>query len=907
MRQMLMTLASPRPTGSGHSHTAEAHAYDCPVRLSRRRGCSRTALSDGAQWSAVRLRRGHNSSALRCHSAAADVAHIQRASGNSGCTATQLHAVQRTTLYPQQHVRLKRAGRTCAYNEEGNPCSKPWDFTDQELERIREQGPRWSDITQRQQASTRGLRGKLEDHTHVWVPGDVIQDVRALPYPDWRKLPEMPFATFLHGIRQRNWTCSYYDPDAPAWKVDMLTGPWPGFRAVVSLPDGQQRMVQMPNAGAPTFLEDHLAGGTFGGFWRSRRMADDPVSLHEYGYNQVFEQLFQAYEQRFPEEAHEDFLDDMYIEQRKYPYDCPGEKHIQLTYHTAPIMSPTTNPVVKNGLLVVCLLLPLAFMGIALGLGIFKKRKIMPQDLLEAQEFAQSKAQAQKRGKTGIMFADVAGADSTLKELQEVVEFLHNPLRFQALGAKAPKGILLEGEPGTGKTLIAKAVAGEANVPFYQMSGSEFVEFIVGVGAARIRDLFKRARAQGEPCIIFVDEIDALGARRAQAGERADEEREQALNQLLSEMDGFTPDSGIVFIAATNRADLLDPALMRAGRFDRKIRIARPDMRGRYQILKVHARKRPMAPDVDLMQVARDLPGLSGAELANVLNEGALEAVRKGADIITRSDIYNGMDRVLQGVRRPALPSYLRVRYCMALHESGRALAATLLRRQRLAEGLPPHLERVERVSIVARGSQWTRTVFLRGSDEDYTMSTRARLQQRLRVILAGRAAEDVMLKEGPTTYSMGNMRDAMNMALKMVSNYGLSDAGITVHVPNTDVTGFMTRAFEVNVDNIDADLFGSSTQNPYPYAPQDPSVDLVRREAMELVSTAYMESVALLHKHQAALQALTDKLLDDETLEGNDIDAILDSNPPDPDDQNPFEEDGDGPDGAAMELQGAS
>eukprot|EP00894_Picocystis_sp_ML_P000054 jgi/Pico_ML_1/50571/g1757.t2 len=358
------------------------------------------------------------------------------------------------------------------------------------------------------------------------------------------------------------------------------------------------------------------------------------------------------------------------------------------------------------------------FIVVSLFFGIFKPRKAMPSDPVQAIEFGQSKGLARKEGKTSIKFDDVGGLGREVEEFQEVVEFLKDPIRFTTLGAKPPKGLLLEGGPGTGKTLVAKAIAGEAGVPFYEMSGSEFVEIIVGVGAARVRDLFKRARINA-PCIIFIDEIDALGFARADSQTQTNEEREQTLNQLLTEMDGFTPDTGVVLVAATNRADLLDPALMRAGRFDRKIKIQLPTEEGRFEILKVHARKHRVAPGLDLRQLARDLPGLSGAELANLMNEAALTAVRRDAGEIHDVDVYAAMDRILEGAKRPGLSRKLGVVYGLAVHEAGVAIAASILRMRKDC------VEEIRRVSMVPRGKDWTRTVFVYSSDDAYTPITR--------------------------------------------------------------------------------------------------------------------------------------------------------------------------------------
>ncbi|GFH25563.1 AAA domain-containing protein, partial [Haematococcus lacustris] len=353
--------------------------------------------------------------------------------------------------------------------------------------------------------------------------------------------------------------------------------------------------------------------------------------------------------------------------------------------------------------------------------------------------------------------------------------FLKDPKAFNRLGARPPKGILLEGDPGTGKTLLAKALAGEAMVPFYQMAGTEFTEGIVGVGAARVRDLFKRARANA-PCIIFVDELDALGLKRAEGDGtgKVNEEREQTLNQLLTEMDGFTPDIGVVFMGATNRADLLDPALMRPGRFDRKVRMPKPDTEGRFDILQLHLRKKKIAPDVDLMQLSRDLPGLVGADLANIVNEAQLTAVRAGRTEITARDMYAGVDRFTQGELRPPIPTTNKLPITVfAAKEAGIALVADLLYKKH------KRIEELERVSIQPKGRSYSRTLFARGSDEDYQLMTRGRLLDRIRVALAGHIAVRVVIGQ-ETNFSVPDLQRASDMAHKYVFYYAMSDLGIT-------------------------------------------------------------------------------------------------------------------------------
>ena len=500
----------------------------------------------------------------------------------------------------------------------------------------------------------------------------------------------------------------------------------------------------------------YVGGGSKGSIFQTKRKSPEIPTPSEYGYNQVFEQLFEAYEQRLSNKAQKDMKTKGWTKAAKgQQYDCPADRHLKMSFsYTQP--ERTLHAFWEMLPSVAFYAFGMSFLAAALAIGIFRPRRQMPTDMFQAMEFAQSKGTARKDGSTGVKFADVGGLGATIHEMMDVVTFLKDPVKYAALDARPPKGILLSGDPGVGKTLVAKAIAGEAGVPFYQMAGSEFVEAIVGVGAARVRDLFRRARAQA-PCIIFVDEIDALGIKRAAAGVKTNEEREQTLNQLLSEMDGFKPDSGVVFVAATNRPDLLDPALMRAGRFDRKIVIRRPDESGREQVLRIHARRHAISPSVDLRQLAKDLPGLSGAELGNVLNEAALEAVRRGGDEIIPVDVYNAVDRVLQGIRRPSLPDRFRIKKCMAVHEAGTGIIATLLHRS------AGRIEPVERISIVPRGRDWSRTIYARGDDEDYVIMTKGRLMDRVRVILAGRAAEEVMFGI-PSTYGTNDLRVRTNV-----------------------------------------------------------------------------------------------------------------------------------------------
>jgi cell division protease FtsH len=376
--------------------------------------------------------------------------------------------------------------------------------------------------------------------------------------------------------------------------------------------------------------------------------------------------------------------------------------------------------------------------------------------------FGKSKAKLVSKDMPKTTFADVAGADEAIQELEEIKEFLENPGKFQAIGAKIPKGVLLFGPPGTGKTLLARAVAGEAGVPFYSISGSDFVEMFVGVGASRVRDLFEQAKANA-PAIIFVDEIDAVGRHRGAGLGGGHDEREQTLNQLLVEMDGFDVKGGVILIAATNRPDILDPALLRPGRFDRQIVVDRPDLLGREAILKVHARGKPMAPDVDLSIIARRTPGFTGADLANVLNEAALLTARSNEKFITGQMLEESIDRVMAGPERKTRVMSDKEKKIIAYHEGGHALVAHAL----------PNTDPVHKVTILPRGRALGYTMQL--PVEDKYLQTRSEMLDQLAVLLGGRTAEELVFHE-PTTGASNDIEKATSIARAMITQYGMSD-----------------------------------------------------------------------------------------------------------------------------------
>ncbi|MEM8830264.1 MAG: ATP-dependent zinc metalloprotease FtsH2, partial [Cyanobacteria bacterium P01_G01_bin.19] len=396
---------------------------------------------------------------------------------------------------------------------------------------------------------------------------------------------------------------------------------------------------------------------------------------------------------------------------------------------------------------------------------LFRRSNNMPGGPGQAMNFGKSKAKFQMEAKTGIMFDDVAGIDEAKEELQEVVTFLKQPERFTAVGAKIPKGVLLVGPPGTGKTLLAKAIAGEAAVPFFSISGSEFVEMFVGVGASRVRDLFKKAK-ENAPCLIFIDEIDAVGRQRGAGIGGGNDEREQTLNQLLTEMDGFEGNTGIIIIAATNRADVLDSALMRPGRFDRQVMVDNPDIKGRLEILEVHSRNKKIAPEVSLDAIARRTPGFSGADLANLLNEAAILTARRRKEAITILEIDDAVDRVVAGMEGTPLTDGKSKRL-IAYHEIGHAIVGTLVKDH----------DPVQKVTLIPRGQAQGLTWFT--PNEDQGLISRSQLMARIAGAMGGRAAEEEIFgSDEVTTGAGGDLQQVTEMARQMVTTYGMSDLG---------------------------------------------------------------------------------------------------------------------------------
>ncbi|WP_159788549.1 ATP-dependent zinc metalloprotease FtsH2 [Sodalinema gerasimenkoae] len=475
---------------------------------------------------------------------------------------------------------------------------------------------------------------------------------------------------------------------------------------------------------------------------------------------------------------------------------------------------------------------------------LFRRSSNAPGGPGQAMNFGKSKARFQMEAKTGILFDDVAGVDEAKEELQEVVTFLKKPERFTAVGARIPKGVLLVGPPGTGKTLMAKAIAGEAGVPFFSISGSEFVEMFVGVGASRVRDLFKKAK-ENAPCIIFIDEIDAVGRQRGAGIGGGNDEREQTLNQLLTEMDGFEGNTGIIIIAATNRPDVLDSALLRPGRFDRQVSVDAPDIRGRLSILDVHARNKKLDPSVSLDAIARRTPGFTGADLANLLNEAAILTARRRKEAVTMAEIDDAVDRVVAGMEGTPLVDSKSKRL-IAYHEVGHAIVGTLVKDH----------DPVQKVTLVPRGQARGLTWFV--PSEDQTLISRSQIRARISGALGGRAAEDVIFGDAEVTTGAGNdLQQVTNMARQMVTRFGMSDLGpMSLESQSSEV--FLGR-----------DLM---TRSEY-------SEDIASRidaQVRAIVEQCYEEACSLIRNNRAVMDRLVDLLVEKETIDGEEFRQIV-------------------------------
>ncbi|MDF5729584.1 MAG: ATP-dependent zinc metalloprotease FtsH3 [Rhizonema sp. PD38] len=470
----------------------------------------------------------------------------------------------------------------------------------------------------------------------------------------------------------------------------------------------------------------------------------------------------------------------------------------------------------------------------------------------QAMNFGKSKARVQMEPQTQVTFGDVAGIDQAKLELNEVVDFLKNADRFTAVGAKIPKGVLLVGPPGTGKTLLARAVAGEAGVPFFSISGSEFVEMFVGVGASRVRDLFEQAKANA-PCIVFIDEIDAVGRQRGAGLGGGNDEREQTLNQLLTEMDGFEGNTGIIIIAATNRPDVLDAALLRPGRFDRQVVVDRPDYAGRVEILKVHARGKTLAKDVDLERIARRTPGFTGADLSNLLNEAAILAARRNLTEISMDEINDAIDRVLAGPEKKDRVMSEKRKELVAYHEAGHALVGALM----------PDYDPVQKISIIPRGRAGGLTWFTPSEDRmDTGLYSRAYLENQMAVALGGRLAEELIYgEEEVTTGASNDLQQVARVARQMVTRFGMSDRLGPVALGRQQGNMFLGRDIMSERD------FSEET------------AAAVDEEVRKLVDTAYQRAKDVLVSNHHILELLAKMLIDKETVDADELQELLSSN----------------------------
>ncbi|UJS06329.1 ATP-dependent zinc metalloprotease FtsH [Cylindrospermopsis raciborskii KLL07] len=465
----------------------------------------------------------------------------------------------------------------------------------------------------------------------------------------------------------------------------------------------------------------------------------------------------------------------------------------------------------------------------------------------QALNFGRSRARFQMEAKTGVKFDDVAGITEAKEELQEVVTFLQQPEKFTAVGAKIPKGVLLVGPPGTGKTLLAKAIAGEASVPFFSISGSEFVEMFVGVGASRVRDLFKKAK-ENAPCIIFIDEIDAVGRQRGAGIGGGNDEREQTLNQLLTEMDGFEGNNGIIIIAATNRPDVLDSALLRPGRFDRQVIVDAPDLKGRLDILAVHARNKKLDPTISLEEIAQRTPGFTGADLANLLNEAAILTARRRKEEITMLEINDAVDRVVAGMEGTALVDGKSKRL-IAYHEVGHALIGTLVKDH----------DPVQKVTLIPRGQALGLTWFT--PNEDQGLVSRSQMLARIMGALGGRAAEEIVFGKAEVTTGAGNdLQQVTTMARQMVTRFGMSDLGLlSLETPSQEV--FLGRDWGMKSD----------------YSEQIAAkIDV---QVRDIVSNCYAKVKELLQENRMTMDRLVEMLMVEETIDGDLFRNIVEEN----------------------------
>jgi cell division protease FtsH len=516
----------------------------------------------------------------------------------------------------------------------------------------------------------------------------------------------------------------------------------------------------------------------------------------------------------------------------------------------------TAEPLATDKISPVGILLSWFPMLLLIGVWIFFMRQMQGKGGGGAMGFGKSRARMLTEQHGRVLFEDVAGIEEAKVELQEIVEFLKDPQKFQRLGGKIPKGALLVGSPGTGKTLVARAVAGEANVPFFTISGSDFVEMFVGVGASRVRDMFEQAK-KNAPCIIFIDEIDAVGRHRGAGLGGGNDEREQTLNQLLVEMDGFEATEGVIILAATNRPDVLDPALLRPGRFDRQITIPLPDLKGREKILAVHIRKVPLAQNVDLSVLARGTPGFSGADLANLVNEAALLAARRGKRVVAMEEFEDAKDKVMMGTERRSMAMTENEKKLTAYHEAGHAVLAIL----------EPDSDPIHKATIIPRGRALG--LVMRLPETDRISLSRAKIKADLSVAMGGRIAEELIFGyDRVTTGASSDIRMATDMARRMVTDWGMSDKLGFQHYGADQEEVFLGHAV-------------TQTKNM-----SDTTAAIVDEEVKLIISTAYKRAEQLLTDNIDKLHEVAQALLEFETLSGDDIRGLFEGRPIVRDDQ---------------------
>ncbi len=490
-------------------------------------------------------------------------------------------------------------------------------------------------------------------------------------------------------------------------------------------------------------------------------------------------------------------------------------------------------------------------MLLLIGVWVFFMRQMQGGGRGGAFSFGKSKARMLDENSNTVTFADVAGCEEAKEEVSELVDFLRDPSKFQKLGGRIPRGVLMVGSPGTGKTLLARAIAGEAKVPFFSISGSDFVEMFVGVGAARVRDMFEQAK-KASPCIIFIDEIDAVGRQRGAGLGGGNDEREQTLNQLLVEMDGFEANVGVIVIAATNRPDVLDPALLRPGRFDRQVVVPLPDIRGREQILKVHMRKVPLAPDVDASVLARGCPGFAGADLANLVNEAALFAARGNKRLVDMEDFERAKDKIMMGAERRSMVMPEEERKNTAYHESGHAVVAKLL----------PKTDPVHKVTIIPRGRALGVTMQL--PTEDRYSQDRVRLLNTITVLFGGRIAEELFMNQ-MTTGASNDFQRATDLARRMVTQWGMSDVLGPMVYGEEEGEIFLGRSVTTHKNMSEA------------------SLQTVDGEIRRILDEQYALARRLLEENRDKVEAMTAALLELETIDADQINDIMDGKPPRP------------------------